>query len=177
MFTDVLRFELSYQLRSRLFLFGCIIFFLLSFMSIASPNVSFGGLGGANYNSPAAILQAHIGMAIIGVLIGAAFLNSAALRDIDNRMAEIVFSTRVTRGAYVIARFIGAFIATYLVFLSASLGFLVGSFMPWLDPGLIGPFVASHYVYAAVAIGLPTLFANCATVYALAVLTRDQRIE
>jgi ABC-type transport system involved in multi-copper enzyme maturation permease subunit len=177
MFTDVLRFELSYQLRSRLFLFGCIIFFLLSFMSIASPNVSFGGLGGANYNSPAAILQAHIGMAIIGVLIGAAFLNSAALRDIDNRMAEIVFSTRVTRGAYVIARFIGAFIATYLVFLSASLGLLVGSFMPWLDPGLIGPFVASHYVYAAVAIGLPTLFANCATVYALAVLTRDQRIS
>ena len=52
MFIDVLRFELSYQLRSRLFLFGCIIFFLLSFMSIASPNVQFGALGGANYNSP-----------------------------------------------------------------------------------------------------------------------------
>ena len=47
MFTDVLRFELSYQLRSRLFLFGGIMFFLLSFMSIASPNVSFGGISGA----------------------------------------------------------------------------------------------------------------------------------
>ena len=34
-----------------------------------------------------------------------------------------------------------------------------------------------HYVYAAVLIGLPTLFANSAIVYAFAVLTRDQRIS
>jgi len=176
MFLDVLRFELRYQLKSRLFLFGCAIFLLLTFMSIASPNVQFGALGGANYNSPVAILNAHVGMAMIGVLMGAAFLNSAALRDIDSRMAEIVFSTRVTRSAYVIARFVGAFIATYLVFASTSLGFVIGSFMPWLDPGLIGPFEPWHYVYASVFIGLPALFANCAIVYALAVLTRDQRI-
>jgi ABC-type transport system involved in multi-copper enzyme maturation permease subunit len=177
MFLDVLRFELRFQLRSRLFLFGCAIFFLLSFMSIASPNVQFGGVGGANYNSPIAILNAHVAMAMIGVLIGAAFLNSAALRDIDNRMAEIVYSTRVTRGAYVIARFIGAFIATYLVYVSTSFGFILGSLMPWLDPGLIGPFVPWHYMYASALIGLPALFANCAIVYAVAVLTRDQRIS
>ena len=72
MFTDVLRFELRYQLRSRLFLFGCIIFSLLSFLGIASPNISIGGIGGANYNSPLANLQTHIAMAMIGVIIGAA---------------------------------------------------------------------------------------------------------
>ena len=129
MFTDVLLFELRYHLKSRLFLFGCIIFFLLAFMGVASPNVQFGALGGANYNSPYAILQTHVFMAMIGVLVGAAFLNSAALRDTEDRMAEIIYSTRITKVSYVIARFIGAFVATYLVYVAASVGFALASFI------------------------------------------------
>ena len=73
MFLDVLSFELRYHLKSRLFLFGSAVFFLLAFLAVASPNVQFGALGGANYNSPFAIVQTHVAMAIIGVLIGAAF--------------------------------------------------------------------------------------------------------
>ena len=177
MFLDVLTFELRYHLKSRLFLFGSAVFFLLAFLAVASPNVQFGALGGANYNSPFAIVQTHVSMAIIGVLIGAAFLNSAALRDTDERMAEIIYSTRVGKLDYVIGRFIGAFIATYLVFVATSFGFVLATLMPWLDPGLIGPFDAGHYAYALVVLGAPTLFANCAIVYAFAVLTRDQRIS
>ncbi len=177
MFLDVLTFELKYHLKSRLFLFGSAVFFLLAFMAVASPNVQFGALGGANYNSPFAIVQTHVTMAIIGVLVGAAFLNSAALRDTDERMAEMIYSTRVGRVDYVIGRFIGAFIATYLVFVATSFGFALATLMPWLDPGLIGPFNAGHYAYAQVVLGAPTLFANCAIVYAFAVLTRDQRIS
>ena len=97
MFTDVLRFELRLHLKSRLFLFGCAIFFVLAFMAIASPNVQIGALGGANYNSPFAIVQTHILMGMIGVLVAAAFLNSAALRDTEHRMAEIIYSTRIGR--------------------------------------------------------------------------------
>jgi ABC-type transport system involved in multi-copper enzyme maturation permease subunit len=176
MFGEVLLFELRYQLRSRLFLFGFAIFFLLAFMGVASPNVQFGGLGGANYNSPFAIIQTHIPLAMIGVLVGAAFLNSAALRDTEKRMAEIIYSTRIAKLDYVLARFIGAFIATYLVFLGTSFGFAFATFMPWLDPELIGGFYFWHYFYASVFIGLPALLANCAIVYAFAVVTRDQRI-
>jgi ABC-2 type transport system permease protein len=177
MFLEVLQFELKLHLKGRLFIFGCAIFFLLAFMGVASPNVQFGSLGGANYNSPFAIVQTHIFMAMIGVLIGAAFLNSAALRDTEQRMAEIIYSTRIGRLDYVLARFIGAFIATYLVFVAASVGFAAASFMPWLDPDLIGEFNLWHYVYASVFIGLPALFANSAIVYAFAVITRDQRIS
>ena len=177
MFFDVLKFELQLHLKSRLFLFGCAIFFLLAFMGVASPNVQFGSLGGANYNSPYAIVQSHIFMAMIGVLIGAAFLNSAALRDTEQRMAEIIYSTRISRLDYVLARFIGAFIAMYLVYAASSVGFAFASFMPWLDPDLIGDFSLWHYVYASVFIGLPALFANAAIVYVFAVITRDQRIS
>jgi hypothetical protein len=176
MFSDVLLFELRYHLKSRLFLFGCAIFFLLAFLAVASPNVQIGALGGANYNSPFAILQIHVFIAMIGVLVGAAFLISAALRDTDERMAEIIYSTRIGKLDYVLARFIGAFIAAYLVYAASSFGFALATLMPWLDPGLIGPFTLWHYVYASVFIGLPALFANSVIVYAFAVLTRDQRI-
>ncbi|MEJ2604607.1 MAG: M1 family aminopeptidase [Gammaproteobacteria bacterium] len=176
MFLDVLRFELRYHLKSRVFLFACGIFFLLAFLSVATPNVQFGSLGGANYNSPHAIVQTQVFMAMIAVLVGAAFLNNAALRDTDERMAEIIYSTRIGKVDYVLGRFIGAFIAAFLVYAAASVGFAVATFMPWLDPGLIGPFRLSHYLYALFVIGLPALFANSAIVYAVAVLTRDQRI-
>jgi ABC-type transport system involved in multi-copper enzyme maturation permease subunit len=177
MFVEVLKFELGLHLRSRLFLFGCAIFFLLAFMAVASPNVQIGALGGANYNSPFAIIQTHVAMGMIGVLVGAAFLNSAALRDTEQRMAEIIYSTRIGRLDYVLARFIGAFIATYLVLVAAGFGFAAATLAPWLDPELIGDFNLWHYVYASVFIALPTLFANAAIVYAFAVITRDQRIS
>ena len=110
MFSDVLLFELRYHLKSRLFLFGCAIFFLLAFLSVASPNVQIGALGGANYNSPFAILQIHVFMAMIGVLVGAAFLISAALRDTDEEVGVRFEETAVlgllddyaTRSGYVI---------------------------------------------------------------------------
>ena len=177
MFGQVFKFELHYHLKSRLFLFSALIFLLLTFLGVVSPNVQFGVLGGANYNSPFAIGQSHLIMSIFAILIGTAFLNSAALRDEEFRMAEIIYSTRMTKPAYVLGRFWGAFLATFLAYLATSVGFALGSVMPWLDQELIGPFVFSHYAYAALVIGLPALFANSAIVYTVAVLTRDQRIS
>jgi hypothetical protein len=176
MFRAVFSFELSFHLRSRLFLFSAIVFFLLTFLGVASPNVQFGNLGGANYNSPLAIVLSHLIMGIFAVLVGTAFYSSAALRDQEFRMSGIVFSTGIDRFSYVLARFLGAFLATYLAYLATALGFFAGTLMPWLDQELIGPFVLSHYAYAALVVGLPALFANSAIVYAVAVLSRDQRI-
>ncbi|MFT7653786.1 MAG: ABC-2 type transport system permease protein [Candidatus Azotimanducaceae bacterium] len=176
MFGQVFSFELRYHLKSRLFMFSALIFLLMTYLAMVSPNVQLGSLGGANFNSPFAIGQSHLIMSILAILVGTAFLNSAALRDEEFRMAEIVYSTRITKPAYVLGRFWGAFGVTFLAYLATSVGFAVASVMPWLDQELIGPFVLSHYVYAAVVIGLPALFANLAIVYAVAVLSRDQRI-
>lgn len=176
MFTKVFGFEFRYHLKSRLFIFSAAIFFILTYLGVVSPNVQFGSAGGANINSPFVLAQIHIIMAILGVLVGTAFLNSSALRDHEFRMAEIIYSTRITKSSYVLARFCGAFLVIYLAYLATTVGFALASTMPWLDQELIGPFVFSHYAYAALVLGLPALFANLAIVYAVAVFARDQRI-
>jgi ABC-type transport system involved in multi-copper enzyme maturation permease subunit len=176
MFGKVLGFELRYHLKSRLFMFGFATFLILTFLAVFSPNVQFGSTGGANVNSPFAIVQAHVIMALLGVLVGTAFTNSAALRDDEVRMAEIIYSTRISKIAYVLGRFVGAFIVAYLVYLGTAIGFALGALMPTLDPELVGPFVFGHYAYAALVVGLPTLLANLAIVYSVAVWSRDQRI-
>jgi ABC-2 type transport system permease protein len=176
MFASVFGFELRYQLKSRLFFFGGATFLLLTFLAVFSPNVQLGGSGGANVNSPFALVQTHYIMAILAVLIGAAFTNNAALRDSEFRMAEIIYSTRITKSAYVLGRFLGAFVVAYLVYLGTSIGFALGTLMPTLDPDQVGPFVPGHYVYAATVVGLPALFANLSIVYAVATWSRDQRI-
>ena len=176
MFAKVFGFEVRYHLKSRLFIFSAAIFFIMTYLGVVSPNVQFGSAGGANLNSPFVIAQVHVVMALLGVLVGTAFLNSAALRDHEFRMAEIVYSTRITKFSYLLARFFGAFLVIYLAYLATTIGFALAATMPWLDQELIGPFVFSHYAYAALVIGLPALFANLAIVYTVAVFTRDQRI-
>ena len=99
MFAKVFIFELRYHLKSRLFLFSSILFLLLTLLGVASPNVQFGALGGANINSPLAIVQSYLVMSIFAVLVGTAFYNSAALRDEEFRMTGIIYSTRITRQA------------------------------------------------------------------------------
>ena len=66
MFLKVFGFELRYQFRSRLFLFGAAIFLLLTFLAVFSPNVQLGGTGGAKRQlavcaDPGALHHGHTG--------------------------------------------------------------------------------------------------------------------
>ena len=45
--------------------------------------------------------------------------------------------------------------------------------MPWLDPEKLGPLNLGHYLYAYLGLGLPSLFATGAILFALATATRS----
>ena len=61
----------------------------------------------------------------------------------------------------------------FLVTLAVPLAFAIGSLMPWLDAEQIGPLVLSHYVYASLVMGLPTLLVLGAGFFALSTVTRS----
>jgi ABC-type transport system involved in multi-copper enzyme maturation permease subunit len=173
MFWKIASFEFRYQLRQPAFwvIFG--IFFLLAFGGMSSENITIGGGGAENYNSPYQVMQSMLVLSIFGIFIITAFVSNVVLRDFDSKMAEIIFSTRVRKHEYLLGRFTGAFAVGLLAFSSVAWGLMVGSFMPWLDLERIGPFRPWDYVYSLFILAGPGLLFTAGLFLAVSAVTRS----
>ena len=173
MFGKLARFELSYQLRNPVFWVATVIFFLLTFGAMASDNITIGGGGNVNLNSPVAIVQMHLILTLFFMFVTTAFVANVIVRDEESGFGPLIRSTQVSKFSYLFGRFTGAFIAAALAFLVVPLGIWIGSLMPWLDPETIG---ANHFSYYAVAyfvFALPSIFMVSALFFAVATITRS----
>lgn len=174
MFGKIAGFELRYQLKSPVLWITFLLFFLLTFFAVASDNVSIGGGGGnIHENSPFSITLSTGVMSIFAQFAVVAFVANVILRDVETGFGPIIQSTRMTKFDYMFGRFTGAFVASLVVLAAVPLGMMIGSFMPWLDPETIGPFVPWHYAYAYLVAGAPTLFLCACMFFALATITRS----
>ena len=173
MFGQIARFEFRYGVRNPVFWVAAIIFFLLAFGSIASENVQLGSGGNVLVNSPYALANNHMFLALFYMFVTIAFVANAVVRDDDTKFGSIVRSTRITKASYLFGRFSGAFAAAALAFLSVPLGLWFGSLMPWLDAETLGPNRLSAYAYGYGVIALPTIFLTSAIFFALATATRS----
>ena len=173
MLLRIAAFEARYQLRAPLFAVGFALFFLFTFGSVTVDEVQIGGKGNVNVNSPFAIVQTVGVMALLSAFIVTAFVAGVIVRDDETGFAPILRATRITKRDYLLGRFAGAFLVAVAVLAAVPLGMLVGSWMPWLDPEKVGPFVALHYAYAFLVVGVPTMFVMATGFFALATVTRS----
>lgn len=173
MLSRIARFELSYQLRSPLFVVAFALFFLFAFGSVTSENIQIGAGGNVHVNAPYAILQTVGVLNIFALFVVTAFVANVVIRDDETGFAPLVRSTRVTKFDYLVGRFAGAMLVAFGVMLSVPLAMLVGSFMPWIDPEKLGPTALRSYLFAYGVFGLPTLLALGAGFFALATATRS----
>ncbi|MBB4844527.1 aminopeptidase N/ABC-type transport system involved in multi-copper enzyme maturation permease subunit [Paucibacter oligotrophus] len=174
MLRKIAAFEARYQLRSPLFVLSFLIFFLLTFGAVTSPNIQIGGPRGSTHlNAPYALLQTMATMHVMAIFIVTAFVANVVLRDEESGFAPLLRATRIRKFDYLLGRFIGAMAVAFLVTLAVPLAFAIGSLMPWQDAEQIGPLVLSHYLYASLVMGLPTLLVLGAGFFALATVTRS----
>jgi ABC-2 type transport system permease protein len=172
-FLSVARFELSYQLRNPVLWVSFAIFFLITFGAITIDQIQIGGTGNTNVNSPFAILQITMVMALLALFAVTAFVANSVIRDDETGYGPILRATRLHKAAYLYGRFTGAYCAALIGFLSVPLAILLGSFMPWLDHEKVGPLVLGHYAFAYAVIAVPMLFVFGAMLFTLATLTRS----
>jgi len=173
MFSSVAAFEWRYQVRSPVFWVGCLLFFLLTFGATTVDTIQIGSRGNVNVNSPFAIVQTLGIMNVFALFVVVAMVAGTVLRDDETGFAPILRSTRMSVGAYLGGRFTGAMAAALLVLASVPLAIALGAAMPWLDAEKVGPFVITHYLYALLVFGLPTLLIMGAGFFALATATRS----
>ncbi|MDB5675973.1 MAG: hypothetical protein JWM65_2955, partial [Sphingomonas bacterium] len=173
MFGKIASFELRYQLRNPVFWVVAIAFFLLTFGGMTIPQVQIGGGGNILRNSPTAIAQYHLVFSVLYMFVTTAFVANVIVRDDESGFGPIVRSTRVTKFAYLFARFLGAFAAASIAFLAVPLAMWLGAHMPWLDPETIGPNRFGDYAFAYFALALPDILLTASLFFAVATMTRS----
>jgi len=166
-------FEVRYWLRQPMVYIFMLINALLVFGAVATENVNIGGgTGNVFKNAPFVAYQFYSVMSFIGLLMVTAFVNGTAIRDFTSNTAQIVFSTPVSKAGYLIGKFLGSTFVAALPLLGVTLGIVVGSMMPWLDPIRVGPNLMPHHAQAFLLIALPNVLFSAAIIFAVAVLVR-----
>lgn len=174
MFGALFNFELRSHFRRPVTWLYVTIMFALAFFATSTDAVLVGSaLGKVKKNSPFAIAQLFVTLLAVGQVITGALVSSAVLRDFDDGVHELVFTTRVTRFGYLSAKFLAAFLAMLLVFGAVPLGALSGSIVPWADKAYLQPIVLWHYVQPWLVIGIPGVFFLGATLFAVGAITRS----
>jgi aminopeptidase N len=173
MFGKIAAFEFRYQVKSPIFWIATAIFFLLTFLFVASDSISIGGGGNIHENSPYAIAQTHLILAIFYMFVTTAFVANVIVRDDETGFGSILRSTQIRKFDYLYGRFTGAFAAAALSFLAVPLAIITGAAMPWLDPETLGPFEIQAYLFAYLVLALPALLLTSTLFFAVATVTRS----
>ena len=174
MLRHILSFERRLLLRNGVFWIVLAAFGLLGFGAMASDDISFGGgVGNVLRNAPAVVITLLAAFSVLSVLLGTIFVAGIALRDFEQRTAELFFATPVRRRDYLLGRFGGGFTASLAIMLAVALGLWLGSLMPWLDQARLGPTPWTAYAWAFGVLVIPNLLFLSALLFLLAVLTRS----
>lgn len=167
-------FEVRYWLRQPMVYIFLLINALLVFGAVTSDNVQLGSaVGNTLKNAPYLVYIWYNVMSFIGLLMVTAFVNATAIRDFTSNTAQIVFSTPVSKASYLIGKFLGSTFVAMLPLLGVSLGFIIGSWMPWIDEVRIGHNHAVHHLQAFLLFALPNVLFSASIIFAVAVLMRS----
>ncbi len=167
-------FEVRYWLRQPMVYIFLLILGLLPFFATISDKVTLGGgMGNVYRNAPYVVYQFYGAMSFLALLMVTAFVNGTAIRDFTSDTAQIIFSTPVGKRSYLLGKFLGSTFIAALPLLGVSLGLVLGSWWPGIDPLRLGPNKLLPHIEAFMVIGLPNVLFAAAIVFAVAILVRS----
>jgi ABC-2 type transport system permease protein len=174
MLTSILGFELRQQFGNPVFWVVAVVFALMGFGATSSEAVQVGGgIGNTLRNAPFVIVTLLASFTSFSMLLVTIFVAGGALRDFDNRTAELFFTTPVRKRDYLLGRFAGGLVACAAVTAATAIGMLAGYFMPWVDASRIGPHSALPYLWSLGVLVLPDVLFIASLLFCLAVATRS----
>jgi len=174
MLRHLLGFELAQLLKNGVFWIVVAVYALMGFGTMASDDVTIGGgVGNIMRNAPAVVISILGTFSVFSVLLATIFVAGIAIRDFEQRTAELFFATPMKKRDYLLGRFGGGLFATFAIMLAMAVGLYVGSLMPWLDSSRLGPTPWLAYAWAFGILVLPNLLFVSSLMFLLATLTRS----
>jgi ABC-2 type transport system permease protein len=173
MLGNIAAFEFRYQIKSPLFIAAAALLFLAAFADMAVFKLVTPGGGNVLFNSPHAIIVTHLGVSLLFLFLGAAFVSNVIVRDDQTAFGPLVRSTRITKFDYLFGRFLGAFAVGALLLTTVTLGAWLGTLMPFANQEMLGPNRLSGFAYGYGLFALPNALIISAILFALATATRS----
>jgi ABC-type transport system involved in multi-copper enzyme maturation permease subunit len=174
MFKEIFLFELELRLKRPMVYIFFAVFFALTFLAVSTEGVQVGGaIGNVNKNSPFVIMQMLITMSAIGVFVITAFMATAIVRDYEDNTYATFFTTPISKYSFLLGRFAGALVVSFLVLSGSTLGIMLGGFMPWQDAEQIGPLMLAPYIFTLLVFALPNTILSGGLFFSVATLTRS----
>ncbi|HPF91087.1 MAG TPA: ABC transporter permease, partial [Flavobacteriales bacterium] len=166
--------ELRHWFRQPMVYIFLLLFALLGFGLVSWDDLVVGGqMANVKLNAPFMVYQYYVALGFLGLLMVTAFVNASAIRDFANNTQQIMFSTPLKKGQYLLSRFLGSTLISTLPLLGISLGMILGSVMPWVDPERIGVNILPAHAQAYLFLSLPNIVFSAAGIFAVAVLVRS----
>jgi ABC-2 type transport system permease protein len=178
MFWQIAWFEIRYWLRSWMLWIFFLVIALAVFLAVSTDSLTLGfALTNTYHNAPFVIQNYYAFMGLLTILMAAAFVNSAAIRDFHYNTSGIIFSTRLSRRDFLIGRFARATFVSAIPMIGVSLGVLLAKYMPWVDPDRWGPVDWTAHLKAIYVFALPNALFMAAVLFAIAILVRNEIVS
>ena len=149
------------------------LFMLLSGGAFRQASAVFGGGGKVLANAPFALAELMPTIALLGMSIVAAVAGNAIYRDYDARMESLVYSTPISKRAFLGGRFIGTLAVNAIILLGIVVGLVLAAKSPWVKPDKFGPFDVWAYLQPYFTLVWPNLLFTAAIFFALPAVTRQ----
>ena len=173
-FFEICRFELRQQLKAPLFWIVAAVFGAIAFALASTDAVIVGGASGnVLRNAPMVIVRLLSVLTVLSIFLVTVFVAGAALRDFDQRTSELLFTTPMSRGAYLGGRFVAGYLAALAIMLTCALGVAIGGMMPWIDAARLGPASWHGYAWAFGVMVVPDMLFMAALLFLIASTTRS----
>lgn len=169
MFKEIFSFEFKSHLKRPMIYIFTLVNFTLAFMATISDKVRIGGANDAVFsNSPYVILSTSLLMTLIGIFTTTAFINTATLRDFENKFDGLIFTTSISKFGYLGGRFLAAFLVALMPFLGLLAGIAFASISPWISLEDVGAFHPGAYASTFFFAIIPNIFIISAIIFSFA---------
>jgi ABC-type transport system involved in multi-copper enzyme maturation permease subunit len=147
-----------------------LMLFLFTFSPLITDNISIlSDLGKIVRNSPYVIFERLIFSSLIGALFVVILVASSVVRDYEDQIAELVFTTSLKKEEYIFGRFLGSVTAALILFLAPVTAILLIGF---LRTDLIGEIYYTAYLRIFISFIIPNVLFIGGLTFMLATLSK-----
>src|ERR1700684_1959518 len=172
MFWEFFLFELKFRLKGISTYAYFVLWFGMSFLSVAAEDFGPVGNGKVLLNGPWAINAVYMNLTLFGIIVIAAIFGTSILRDFQRDTYQILFTKPISKFAYLGGRWAGSFVATVFAFSGLVFGTMAGSFLPWAEHTRLGPNHLWWYLQPFLSITVVQIFFLGTLFFAVGALTR-----